>query len=237
MLAKYKDYIKKSLRSRPNQSCCYSQNEGLPRHPRSAQAEFMLLVCGQASVCCNVDSLRYCLRVIDIAFALSQLAGYCVSAGSNQCSLEGFPSLQMITYRHHQGAIRDLLSGFADSDWGNGSPCRSTSGNLMLYAESPIAFQDAEAEFYAASAAGVDILYLQKPLERLGSLSHSGSPSLRESPRRSWCSRTTQRALSGETTSSVDESESSTVTTAIEVLRHLRDLWPQVGKHFAHGHP
>ncbi len=36
--------------------------------------------------------------------------------------LEGFPSLKL-TYRRRVGAIRDLLSGFADFDWGNSSSC------------------------------------------------------------------------------------------------------------------
>jgi hypothetical protein len=41
-------------------------------------------------------------------------------------NLEGFPSLNL-TYRQRVEAIRDLLWGFADSDWGNSSSRRSTS--------------------------------------------------------------------------------------------------------------
>jgi hypothetical protein len=91
--------------------------------------------------------------------------------------LEGFSSLQLI-YRLRKGASRDLLTGYADSDWGNSSSRRSTSGNLMLYNKSPImwrskmqkttALSTAEAEYYSASAAGVDVLYLRNLLERLG---------------------------------------------------------------------
>ena len=51
--------------------------------------------------------------------------------------LDGFLSLKL-TYRRSIGASRDLLSGFADSDWGNSSSRRSTSGNLMLYNKAPI---------------------------------------------------------------------------------------------------
>ncbi len=87
--------------------------------------------------------------------------------------LEGFSSLQII-YRLHKGASRDLLTGYADSDWGNSSSCWSTSGNLMLYNKSPMmspimwhskmqktaALSTAEAEYYSAMAAGLDVLYL-----------------------------------------------------------------------------
>ncbi len=91
--------------------------------------------------------------------------------------LEGFPSLKL-THRRRVGAIRDLLSGFADSDWRNSSSRRSTSGNLMLYNKAPImwkskmlkttALSTAEAEYYAASTAGIEVLYLRKLLESMG---------------------------------------------------------------------
>jgi hypothetical protein len=73
--------------------------------------------------------------------------------------LEGFSSLKL-TYRRRKGVIHDLLSGYADSDWGNSSSRRSTSGNLMLYNNSPImwrskmqkttALSTAEAEYFSA---------------------------------------------------------------------------------------
>ena len=72
----------------------------------------------------------------------------------------------------------DLLSGYADADWGNSSSRRSTSGMVMLYNKSPImwkskmqkttALSTAEAEYYSASAAGCEVLYLRTLLERLG---------------------------------------------------------------------
>ena len=72
----------------------------------------------------------------------------------------------------------DLLSGFADADWGNSSSRRSTSGMVMLYNKSPImwkskmqkttALSTAEAEYYSASMAGCEVLYLRDLLHRLG---------------------------------------------------------------------
>ena len=90
--------------------------------------------------------------------------------------LEGFPSFKL-TYRRRTG-IDDGLSGFADSDWGNSSSRRSTSGNLCLYNRSPIlwrsklqkttALSTAEAEYYSASTAATEVLYLRNLLERMG---------------------------------------------------------------------
>ncbi len=51
--------------------------------------------------------------------------------------IEGLPSFK-ITYRRRIKHNQDLLSGYADSDWGNSSSRRSTSGNLMLYNQAPI---------------------------------------------------------------------------------------------------
>jgi hypothetical protein len=50
--------------------------------------------------------------------------------------LEGFSSFKLI-YRQRTG-VDDGLSGFADSDWGNSSSRRSTSGTLCLYNRSLI---------------------------------------------------------------------------------------------------
>ena len=67
----------------------------------------------------------------------------------------------------------DLLSWYADADWGNSSSRRSTSGmvTVMLYNRLPImwkskmqkttALSTAEAEYYSASAAGCEVLYLR----------------------------------------------------------------------------
>jgi hypothetical protein len=99
---------------------------------------------------------------------------------------DGVPGRVPYTYRHRVGAIRDLLSGFTDSDWGNSSSRRSTSGNLMLYNKAPImwkskmqkttALSTAEAEYYSASTAGSEVLYLRKLLERMGFAQTSPTP-------------------------------------------------------------
>jgi hypothetical protein len=91
--------------------------------------------------------------------------------------IEGLTSFK-ITYRRRIKHNQDLLSGYADSDWGNSSSRRSTSGNLMLYYQAPImwrskmqkttALSTAEAEYYSASTAGSDVLYLRKLLDQLG---------------------------------------------------------------------
>jgi hypothetical protein len=93
--------------------------------------------------------------------------------------LEGFPSLKL-TYRRRSG-VDDGLSGFADSDWGNSSFRRSTSGNLCLYNRSPIlwhskmqkttALSTAEEQYYSASTAATEVLYLRKSREREASSS------------------------------------------------------------------
>jgi hypothetical protein len=122
----------------------------------------------------------------DIAFqfSISSLARFCASAGPSHWAalhhmmeyLEGFPSFKL-TY-HWRTGIDDGLSGFADSDWGNSSSRRSTSGNLCLYNRSPIlwrsklqkttALSTAEAEYHSASTAATEVLYLRNLLERMG---------------------------------------------------------------------
>jgi hypothetical protein len=79
--------------------------------------------------------------------------------------VEGLPSFK-ITYCSRIKHIQDfkLLSGYADSEWGNSSSRQSTSGNLMLYNQAPImwhskmqkttALSTAEAEYYSALTAG-----------------------------------------------------------------------------------
>jgi hypothetical protein len=91
--------------------------------------------------------------------------------------VEGLPSFK-ITYRRRIKHNQDLLSGYADLDWGNSSSRRSTSWNLMLYNQAPImwrskmqkttALSTAEAEYYSALTAESDALYLCKLLDQLG---------------------------------------------------------------------
>ena len=66
--------------------------------------------------------------------------------------LEGNPSFK-ITYRRSYGKT-NLLSGYADSDWGNSSSRRSLS--------------TAEAEYYSASTAATEVIYLRFLLDGLG---------------------------------------------------------------------
>ena len=120
----------------------------------------------------------------DISFTVSSLARFCASAGPSHWAalhhlteyIEGFPSLKL-TYRRRTG-VDDGLSGFADSDWGNSSSRRSTSGNLCFYNRCPIlwrskmqkttALSTAEAEYYSASTAATEVLYLRNLLENMG---------------------------------------------------------------------
>jgi hypothetical protein len=77
--------------------------------------------------------------LIDIAFTVSQLARFCKSAGALQWValhhlmeyLEGNASFKSTCRRSEDSP--NLLSGYADSDWGNSHSRRSTSGMLMLY--------------------------------------------------------------------------------------------------------
>jgi hypothetical protein len=72
----------------------------------------------------------------------------------------------------------DLLPGYADADWGNSSSSTSTSCMVMLYNKSLImwkskmqkttALSTAEAEYYSASMAGCEVLYLRDLLHSLG---------------------------------------------------------------------
>jgi hypothetical protein len=128
----------------------------------------------------------------DISFTVSTLARFCASAGPSHWAalhhlmeyLEGFPSLKL-TYRRRTG-VDDGLSGFADSDWGNSSSRRSTSGNLCLYNRSPIlwrskmqkttALSTAEAEYYSASTAATEVLYIRNLLDSMGFAQASPTP-------------------------------------------------------------
>ncbi len=76
---------------------------------------------------------------LTFSFAVSQLAHFCASAGSAQWAalhhlmeyLAAHPSFK-IKYRRGTTLI-DLLSRYADADWGNNSSRRSMSGMVMLY--------------------------------------------------------------------------------------------------------
>jgi hypothetical protein len=90
--------------------------------------------------------------------------------------LSNHSSLKII-YRRGMKLV-DLLSGYADADWGNSSPRRSTSCMVMLYTKSPImwkskmqkttALSTAEAKYYSALMTGCEVLYLRDLLHSLG---------------------------------------------------------------------
>jgi hypothetical protein len=120
----------------------------------------------------------------DISFTVSQVARFCASAGASQWAalhhlmeyLEGLPSMH-ITYRRRQPS-GDLLSGFADSDWVKSESRRSTSGNMLMYNGAPVmwcskmqkttALSTAEAEYYSASTAATEVMYIRDLLDRMG---------------------------------------------------------------------
>jgi hypothetical protein len=179
VLKDYKEYIQKSLRPKrvPMSPGLVLDNEDCPDLPDPRKQKYYRSF---------VAKLQFAASWIrfDIAFSVSSLARFCASAGPSHWAalhhmmeyLEGFPSFKL-TYRRRTG-IDDGLSGFADSDWGNSSSRRSTSGNLCLYNRSPIlwrsklqkttALSTAEAEYYSASTAATEVLYLRNLLERMG---------------------------------------------------------------------
>jgi hypothetical protein len=91
--------------------------------------------------------------------------------------LAAHPSFKM---KYSRGTnLIDLLSKYAKANWGNSSSSISTSGMVMLYNKSlsmimwkskmqkTTALSTAEVEYYSASAAGCEVLYLQALLDRL----------------------------------------------------------------------
>jgi hypothetical protein len=106
----------------------------------------------------------------DISFAEAQLAWFCASAGKTHWAvyLEVHPSFKL-TYRK-RSALSNGLTCFADSDWAMSLSSRSTTGSLFLYNRSQIAWRSklqkmialstAEAEYYSASRAAVEVIFL-----------------------------------------------------------------------------
>ncbi len=215
MLNKYKAYIKKLLQPKhvPISLGVILRPEDSPTLPDPSKQKF------HRSFVAKLQFAALWIR-FNVSFAVLQLARFCASAGSTHWAalhhlmeyVEGLPSFN-ITYHCRIKHLQDLLSGHADSDWGNSSSRQSTSGNLMLYNQAPImwrskmqkttALSTAEAEYYRASTGQEVTCYTSA-----SSLTNSASPnSLLHQ-----CTRTTQHASSGETTSSVDGSASSTLT-------------------------
>jgi hypothetical protein len=179
VIAEYLGYIKKILRPKKlliSPGVAYKAQD-IPELPDQTKQKYYSSF---------VAKLQFVATWIlfENSFAVSQLARFCASAGSEQWSalyhlmeyLAAHPSFKI---KYHRGTkLIDLLSGYANADWGNRSSSRSTSGMVMLYNKSPIMWKSkmqkttalltAEAEYYSASAAGCEVLYLLALLDSLG---------------------------------------------------------------------
>ncbi len=124
MLHEYKRYTKKSLRLKrvPVSPGVVLRPEASPILPDPAKQKFHRSFVAKLQFA--VSWIRF-----DISFAVSQLARYCVLAGTAPHHLmeyiEGLPSFK-ITYCSSIKHYQDLLSGYDDLNWGNSSPRRST---------------------------------------------------------------------------------------------------------------
>ena len=84
--------------------------------------------------------------------------------------LEAVPSFKL-TYRRRSELSNGLSqAGYCDSDWANSSSRRSTISNFFLYRapiswrsklQKTVALSTAEAEYYSASTAAVEVIYLR----------------------------------------------------------------------------
>lgn len=120
----------------------------------------------------------------DISFAVAQLARFCASAGPSHWGalrhLMGYlmanSSFKLEYRRRREKAIG--LDGYCDADWANNVTRRSTTGNIFRYNFGPISWKSklqktislstAEAEYYSASTAAVEVIYLRNLLRELG---------------------------------------------------------------------
>lgn len=118
----------------------------------------------------------------DIAYPAAQLARFCASAGASHWAalhhlmgyLEANKSFKLTYHKVGKGG----LEGYADSDWGNSVSRRSTTGLMVRYNEGMVLWRSkmqktvslstAEAEYYAASEMGIEILYLRNLLGNMG---------------------------------------------------------------------
>ena len=187
VLTEYKAYIKKALRPKrdPMTPGAVLNNEDCPITPDPRKQKYCRSF---------LAKLQFAASWIRISFTVSTLARFCASAGPLHWAvlhhvmeyLESFkfPSFNL-TYRRRTG-VDDGLSCFADSDWGNSSSRRSTPGNLCLYKTSLIlwhskmhkttALSRAKAEYYSASTAATEVLYLGRLLENMGFAQRDPTP-------------------------------------------------------------
>jgi hypothetical protein len=120
----------------------------------------------------------------DTAFATSQLARFCASAGpSHKAALHhlmgpGYLAGNTSFKLHYRRGGTSGLDGFADADWGNSESRRSTTGMLARYnkgmiywrskMQKTVSLSTAEAEYYAASEMAIEVLYLRNLLANMG---------------------------------------------------------------------
>ena len=118
----------------------------------------------------------------DTAFATSQLARYCASAGPSHWAalrhLMGYLVANTSFKLHYRRGGTSGLDGFADADWGNSESRRSTTGMMARFnkgtiywrskMQKSVSLSTAEAEYYAASEMAIEILYLRNLLANMG---------------------------------------------------------------------
>ena len=154
---------------------------------------------------------------MNIFFTVSQLARFCASAGTAQWAalqhlmeyLEGNPSFK-ITYRRSYGKT-NLLSGYADSDWGNSSSRRSTPRSCCTTNRRSRGSRRCRRPRCSLRQRPSTTLHRRRPRRFYTSAS---SWTDWDSPRLALLQfmRITQHVLSGATTSSADERGPSTST-------------------------
>ena len=157
VLNDYSAYIKKSMRPKkvPISQGVVFKAEDIPDSPDPRK---------QKQYRSFVAKLQFAATWIrfDISFVVSQLARFCASAGEAQWAalhhlmeyLTAHPSFK-INSRIGMKQV-DLLSRYADADWGNSSSRRSTSGMIMLYNRSQIIRKSNMQKTTALSTAEAD---------------------------------------------------------------------------------
>ena len=186
-LDEYKEFAMKSLRPKqvPIQPGLILEKDDCPIVPDPRKQKFY------RSFIAKLQFAATWIR-FDISFAVAQLARFCASAGKTHWAalhhlmeyLDAHSSFKL-TYRK-RSAFSNGLTGFADSDWAMSLSRRSTTGNLFLYNRSPISWRSklqktialstAEAEYYSASTAAVEVIYLRYLLRSMGFAPKSWTP-------------------------------------------------------------
>ncbi len=131
VVAEYAEYIKEALRPKraPISPGVAFKAEDVPELPYPLKQKYYRLF---------VAKLQFAATWIqfDISFLVSQLARFCALAGTAQWAVLHHRNIFLSSpaSRSLRGMkLVDLLSGYADADWGNSSSRRSTSSIVMLY--------------------------------------------------------------------------------------------------------